>query len=440
MEKNLPVKYKSQWDADAIQTANDCGPTSIAMILNYFEGKDTYTSDQIFALTGAGKGVISMAQMKTALDKLGYTASFLTKVSVADLKIIIDAGVPVIALVHYGSLNSVQDKLFKGGHFFVVRGYRDDGYWVNDPNFQGSFRADGDNHFYTKAEFENAWNNCHLDGNNDNQLIVINKKLGSTPAPDLIDQHRNVTILPDQGANVRNTPATVGKNVVNTLNKGTVVAVDGFVKGEVVESNPYWWKLKDANLYIWSGITNVVPTMPAANPVETPKPIEPVSDKSKEQLQNELAQAKEDLKRISLNGADKDTQIIDLQKQITDLKDKVFTDEETVKEIQTYKTTNEELSKQLQESGMAYTAKIGELKEEIVTSKSAAFVDWTLIEIPAGSSALTKIPLLVSQLLILIGSIMKNGYVIGWKKGGKLVRVDQPMAPTTGHQVSKLLE
>jgi predicted double-glycine peptidase len=174
MEKNLQVRYKSQWDDDAKASNNDCGPASIAMILNYY-GLNV-TTDQVFAKTGADGGLISIAKMQNAIINLGYESEFKKNISVDDLKNYINQDIPVIALVHYGSLNSTQDKNFKGGHFFDVVGYRDDGYFVNDPNFKGSLRQDGDHHFFTKSEFEKAWKDCSLDNNPINSVLIIKRK------------------------------------------------------------------------------------------------------------------------------------------------------------------------------------------------------------------------------------------------------------------------
>lgn len=171
---NLPVPYKSQWDDDARKTNNDCGPASIAMILNYFG--ENYTTDQIFQKTGAGQGLINIGQIQKAISACGYESTFQANLSVDNLRRILDQKVPVIALVHYGSLNSTQDKNFKGGHFFVVVGYKEDGYFVNDPNFKDNFRQDGDHHFYTKTEFEKAWKDSKIDGNPINSIIYIQPK------------------------------------------------------------------------------------------------------------------------------------------------------------------------------------------------------------------------------------------------------------------------
>lgn len=176
---NLPVAYKSQWDSDAGETNNDCGPCSVAMVLNFYGEK--LTTNEVFKRTGAGLGMISNDQLAKAISSFGYTFQISRRASVMALKVALDSGKPVIALVHYGSLTSRQDTNFNGGHFFTVVGYREDGYFVNDPNFRGDMRSHGDHHFYTKAEFEKAWADSALDFNTPNTMIVIDRKPTSAP-------------------------------------------------------------------------------------------------------------------------------------------------------------------------------------------------------------------------------------------------------------------
>jgi len=168
---NLKVPYKSQWDDDARGTKNDCGPTSVAMILNYY-GLNV-TTDEVFGRTGAGSGVITIYQLQKAISSYGFSSKHIKGSSPTELKKIIDSGIPVICLVHYGDLSSRQDKNFIGGHLFTVVGYHRDGYYVNDPDFWGEFRKDGDHHNYLKGEFETAWINASQDDNPPNALLYI---------------------------------------------------------------------------------------------------------------------------------------------------------------------------------------------------------------------------------------------------------------------------
>ena len=79
-------------------------------------------------------------------------------------------------LVHYGSLKSTQDKKFKGGHFFTVVGYHDDGFYVNDSDFKGSQRSEGDHHNYLNDELYKAWLDCTLDDNQPFSLLWIERE------------------------------------------------------------------------------------------------------------------------------------------------------------------------------------------------------------------------------------------------------------------------
>lgn len=183
---NLPVIYSSQWDPDASEDhADDCGPTCIKMILNFYGGN--YTINQIFEKTGATAGqLITFAQMFNAINSCGFKYEYLTGQTPQKLQSLLDKGVLAIALVHYGNLSSRQDQRYQGAHFVTPVGYRDDGYFVNDPDFWGSFRQDGDHHFFTKTDFETAWGNCKLDGNPNNSLLVIYPKVPvvlPTPTP-----------------------------------------------------------------------------------------------------------------------------------------------------------------------------------------------------------------------------------------------------------------
>src|SRR5258708_287244 len=170
--QNLPVPYHSQWDPDANASRDECGPTCLSMIFDFY-GKPA-TANAIFSKTGAGvDSLISVAQLLLAAQAMGFTANYKTELTVKDLTNYLDNSIPVIALVNNGSLGSRQDKSDTGGHFLVVVGYRDDGYFVNDPDFWGQFRPDCDHHFYTKAEFETAWSSCPLDRNPHNTLLII---------------------------------------------------------------------------------------------------------------------------------------------------------------------------------------------------------------------------------------------------------------------------
>jgi hypothetical protein len=163
---------------------------------------------------------------------------------------------PVIVLVHYGSLNSTQDKNFKGGHFMAIVGYRgDDGVYANDPNFKDDLRAQGDHHNYTKDEFMKAWGDCGLDKNPNFSFIAINRKV----VIDKKDMPKQVIVTSDAGLRARTQPAINSENIVNVVVKGTVLDVADKVTGDSINGNSIWYRIKDKNpLYVWSGLVEAV--------------------------------------------------------------------------------------------------------------------------------------------------------------------------------------
>lgn len=179
MAVNLKVPYKSQWDADAKGTQNDCGPASVAMILGYFGL--AVTTDAVYEKTGAGAGLIGIAQMEKAIKALGYTTYRKVQSSLDEIRKVLDSGLPVIALVHYGSMGSGRQDDYTGAHFLVVRGYKDGGFYLNDPNFWDSMRSKGENWFIAESTFLKAWNDAAKDGNQARSFQVINPKAGQTP-------------------------------------------------------------------------------------------------------------------------------------------------------------------------------------------------------------------------------------------------------------------
>lgn len=242
MSVNLPVPFKSQWDSDAEATRNDCGPASIAMVLNHLGIKAS--TDAVFAKTGAGLGLITVAQLQKAITAYGLRSEFLTNCTPEKLKELLEQGIAPIALVHYGSLKSTQDKEFKGGHFFTVVGYRDDGYFVNDPNFKEQYRSDGDHHNYTKEEFEKSWSDCHLDGNPDNCLLIIYPNqisiaLSPIPGTREYDERKAIETLYRGLATLKKEDGTaLGGNLEGLSNMLVLDAYPSFIMTKINEHKP----------------------------------------------------------------------------------------------------------------------------------------------------------------------------------------------------------
>jgi uncharacterized protein YvpB len=167
--KLLKVPYKSQWDSDAKGTNNDCGPTSLAMVINYFGGN--VTTDRVFLETKAGQGYITFTQLRDAAKSLGYTLSGSAYKSINEIKELIDKQLPAIVVLHYGDIKERQDT-FTGPHILVVVGYDDKGVYVNDPNFWGARRNEGYQKYIPLDEFLKGWNST-VDGNRPGNLYFV---------------------------------------------------------------------------------------------------------------------------------------------------------------------------------------------------------------------------------------------------------------------------
>jgi predicted double-glycine peptidase len=111
------------------QEAYQCGPTALAIVLDYWyqkTGTDKWlTPEQIAAdiYSPTAKGILGIDLVlygrKTGFEALQYSGN------VADLRERVDGGTPVIILVDYGL------SFYQSNHFMVVTGYSHSGVIVN---------------------------------------------------------------------------------------------------------------------------------------------------------------------------------------------------------------------------------------------------------------------------------------------------------------------
>ncbi len=160
------IPYKSQYDDDASDYRNDCGPACVAMILNGL-GKNVSTNT-VFRKTGApADAYVSVSQMMRAAYTYGIDFDYFYPWSLNDLKLAVRNGKAPIVLVHYGTwvkTGKTQSK-FTGPHFVVVVAFDDKHIYVNDPLWWGTRRYEGEHKRWTNAEFEAAWSTASKDGN-----------------------------------------------------------------------------------------------------------------------------------------------------------------------------------------------------------------------------------------------------------------------------------
>lgn len=143
----LSVPYFSQYQGQSTEDF-DCGPTSVAMILEYYDGVPNGVSNadvitQVRDATGnKGAADTNFSNLETAITAYGLTYSeisnALTPQPGAQIQIMeqaIASGQPVIALLHGADLGRGQAY---GDHWVVVTGFSSDGQtvYLNDPDNQ----------------------------------------------------------------------------------------------------------------------------------------------------------------------------------------------------------------------------------------------------------------------------------------------------------------
>jgi predicted double-glycine peptidase len=118
------------------QTAYQCGPASLAAVLNYWGVKviPDEVAEEIYSKSA--KGTLDIDMVLYA-QKKGLQA-ILYKGTIKDLRDNIDSGYPVVVLVDYGFW------VYQQNHFMVVVGYSEDGVIVNSGKDEGKFISEKD--------------------------------------------------------------------------------------------------------------------------------------------------------------------------------------------------------------------------------------------------------------------------------------------------------
>ena len=179
------IPYKSQYDWDANEFRNDCGPACLAMLLNAF-GYHTSTN-VIYSKTGAKpNNYVSVAQLMRVALSYGVPFDYYARWTIAQLLEALHKGKGIIALVHYGAWSlinpgiSTQNK-FEGPHFVVVVGGDEDRIYVNDPLWKETRRSQGFRKGWTHDQFMSAWTQNSEDGNTPGCGLVTQLSLPTAP-------------------------------------------------------------------------------------------------------------------------------------------------------------------------------------------------------------------------------------------------------------------
>jgi nucleoid-associated protein YgaU len=192
----LSIPYRSQWAGDAVNHNADCGPTCVAMILNYRgvsispdgvydyidtpKGPEDYTTfTELILATRANGAKLNWRQHKNREDAFN------------NLRANLDAGNPAIVLVKYLPWRPVLGNKFDFGHFVVATGYDEaaDGtghIYMHDPLFGLWVSADKGAHYPMPYDlFAAGWGTASQDSNPDWTLAYNGDvvEAGSVPAP-----------------------------------------------------------------------------------------------------------------------------------------------------------------------------------------------------------------------------------------------------------------
>ena len=163
------IPYKSQYDPDANEFRNDCGPACLAMVLNAF-GFNASTN-VVYAKTGAKpNNYVSVAQLMRVALSYGVPFDYFGRWTLAQLLDAVHRGKGIITLIHYGALSQINPGIstqntFDGPHFVVVVGADDEHIFVNDPLWKGSRRSQGFRKAWKHSQFMEAWSRNQEDGN-----------------------------------------------------------------------------------------------------------------------------------------------------------------------------------------------------------------------------------------------------------------------------------
>jgi uncharacterized protein YvpB len=168
----LDVPWASQLGEGAGYAAGDCGTACLTMWLRFL-GHEV-SVDDVSRATGLPEGfsLSGFSHLQKAGRNWGLELAWARLQSVEDLRGELEAGRPVIALVHYLSLPARlrYDKNYPYSHWVVVVGIGEGMIVYHDPYFRGE---GGDGVEVSEREFSWAWGNNHLAGNKNSDRAMV---------------------------------------------------------------------------------------------------------------------------------------------------------------------------------------------------------------------------------------------------------------------------
>jgi len=174
-QQNTSVGYSQKKDVHLPvpklhQGHNECGPTSLSMVLNYYG-----LSSVKFDSCTIGSDPLRLVE---AAERKGMCVRQENKGTIEDLTALIDLGIPPIVLgINGGKQGDTlwTESNLKKGHWMVVSGYQTDArgvvtnLYVNNP-------ATGTKQTYTKKEFLKFWDDNLIPGGHRYYLAMTPKK------------------------------------------------------------------------------------------------------------------------------------------------------------------------------------------------------------------------------------------------------------------------
>ncbi len=178
----LNIPYRSQQAADADLYKSDCGPTCVAMVLNYYN--IPMTPNAVYNhMSHVPEGQFpKVSQLEEVLVKHHIPKrreTYLSKWNALEnLRKNIDTGHPMIALVKYEPWKATTGNLFDWGHFVVITGYDEQNIYMHDPIF-GAWRPVSLGVHYAMSHdlFCAGWGGFPVKENPNFACIVITKPL-----------------------------------------------------------------------------------------------------------------------------------------------------------------------------------------------------------------------------------------------------------------------
>lgn len=152
----LEVPYHSQEDPDARHYRNDCGPDCLEMIMQYFgrtkKAVDVLSGESHLSVQDNG---LTMEQIAALLKKEAFPCQVRSSLTIGAIEAELSKGRPVLCLINYTYIprENVPDHY---GHFVLVVGITDTHVLLNDPDYWGIRRNEGDHKQILRADFLKA--------------------------------------------------------------------------------------------------------------------------------------------------------------------------------------------------------------------------------------------------------------------------------------------